>query len=110
MATDELASGPLTGLRALEFGQLLAGPFVGTLLADFGADVVKIEAPPAGDPMREWGRLRHNDRSMWWSILSRNKQSVTLNLRMQEGQRIARMLAQRADVVLENFRPGTMER
>ena len=88
-AAAELRDGPLQGIKVVEFGQLLAGPYVGTLLGDFGAEVIKIEAPPAGDPMREWGRLRHNDRSMWWSILSRNKQSVTLNLRLQEGQRIA---------------------
>jgi crotonobetainyl-CoA:carnitine CoA-transferase CaiB-like acyl-CoA transferase len=105
-----LRDGPLQGVRALEFGQLLAGPYVGTLLGDFGADVIKIEPPPAGDAMREWGRLRHNDRSMWWSILARNKRSVTLNLRLEEGQRIARRLAERTDVVVENFRPGTMER
>ena len=84
-AAAELADGPLQGIRVVEFGQLLAGPFVGTLLGDFGAEVIKIEAPPAGDPMREWGRLRHNGRSMWWSILSRNKQSVTLNLRLEQG-------------------------
>ena len=66
---------PLTGLRAIEFGQLLAGPFTGTLLGDFGADVIKIEPPGAGDAMRDWGRLRHNDRSLWWSILARNKRS-----------------------------------
>lgn len=108
MAT--LRDGPLQGVRAVEFGQLLAGPYVGTLLGDFGAEVIKVEPPPGGDAMREWGRLRHNDRSMWWSILSRNKRSVTLNLRLEEGQRIARRLVQRADVVVENFRPGTMER
>jgi crotonobetainyl-CoA:carnitine CoA-transferase CaiB-like acyl-CoA transferase len=108
--TAPLRDGPLEGLRVVEFGQLLAGPYVGTLLGDFGAEVIKIEAPPAGDPMREWGRLRHNERSMWWSILSRNKRSVTLNLRMEQGQQIARRLAERSDVVLENFRPGTMER
>jgi crotonobetainyl-CoA:carnitine CoA-transferase CaiB-like acyl-CoA transferase len=102
--------GPLSGLRAVEFGQLLAGPYVGTLLGDFGADVIKIEPPPRGDAMREWGRLRHNDHSLWWSILARNKRSVTLNLRLEEGQRIARELAAGADIVLENFRPGTMER
>jgi crotonobetainyl-CoA:carnitine CoA-transferase CaiB-like acyl-CoA transferase len=102
--------GPLSGLRAVEFGQLLAGPYVGTLLGDFGAEVIKVEPPPLGDAMREWGRLRHNDHSMWWSILARNKRSVTLNLRLEEGQRIARELATGADVVLENFRPGTMER
>jgi crotonobetainyl-CoA:carnitine CoA-transferase CaiB-like acyl-CoA transferase len=108
--TAPLRDGPLEGLRVVEFGQLLAGPYVGTLLGDFGAEVIKIEAPPAGDPMREWGRLRHNGRSMWWSILSRNKRSVTLNLRAEQGQQIARQLAERSDVVLENFRPGTMER
>jgi crotonobetainyl-CoA:carnitine CoA-transferase CaiB-like acyl-CoA transferase len=105
-----LGDGPLTGLRAIEFGQLLAGPYVGTLLGDFGADVVKIEAPGAGDAMRDWGRLRHNDHSLWWSILARNKRSVTLNLREAEGQRIAMRLCESADVVLENFRPGTMEK
>jgi len=105
-----LPDGPLTGLRVIEFGQLLAGPYVGTLLGDFGADVVKIEAPGSGDAMRDWGRLRHNDHSLWWSILARNKRSVTLNLREAEGQRIAMRLCQGADVVLENFRPGTMEK
>ncbi len=106
----ELRDGPLQGLRAVEFGQLLAGPFVGTLLGDFGAEVIKVEPPPAGDAMRDWGRLRHRDRSLWWSILARNKRSVTLNLRSAEGQRIALQLVSEADVVLENFRPGTMER
>jgi crotonobetainyl-CoA:carnitine CoA-transferase CaiB-like acyl-CoA transferase len=101
---------PLAGLRAIEFGQLLAGPFTGTLLGDFGADVIKIEAPGSGDAMRDWGRLRHNDHSMWWSILARNKRSVALNLREGDGQRIARALAADADIVLENFRPGTMEK
>lgn len=107
---ESLPDGPLQGLRAVEFGQLLAGPYVGTMLGDFGADVIKIEPPPRGDAMREWGRLRHNGQSLWWSILGRNKRSVTLNLRLEEGQRIARRLAERCDVVLENFRPGTMER
>jgi crotonobetainyl-CoA:carnitine CoA-transferase CaiB-like acyl-CoA transferase len=101
---------PLSGLRVVEFGQLLAGPFVGTLLGDFGAEVVKVEAPPGGDPMRDWGRLRHNGHSLWWSILGRNKRSVTLNLREERGQRLAMELCAGADVVLENFRPGTMER
>ena len=105
-----LEDGPLSGLRVLEFGQLLAGPYVGTLLSDFGADVVKIEAPGAGDAMRDWGRLRHNDHSLWWSVLARNKSSVTLNLREERGQEIAKRLVATADVVLENFRPGTMER
>src|SRR3954454_9023756 len=105
-----LPDGPLTGVRVIEFGQLLAGPYVGTLLGDFGADVVKIEAPGSGDAMRDWGRLRHNDHSLWWSILARNKRSVTLNLREPEGQAIAMRLCGSADVVLENFRPGTMEK
>lgn len=108
--TEGLRDGPLQGLRAVEFGQLLAGPFVGTLLGDFGADVIKVEPPPAGDAMRDWGRLRHRDHSLWWSILARNKRSITLNLRSQEGQRIGLALACEADIVLENFRPGTMER
>jgi crotonobetainyl-CoA:carnitine CoA-transferase CaiB-like acyl-CoA transferase len=101
---------PLAGLRVVEFGQLLAGPYVGTLLGDFGADVVKVEAPPQGDPMRDWGRLRHNEHSLWWSVLARNKRSVTLNLRTGRGQELARELANTADVIVENFRPGTMEK
>jgi crotonobetainyl-CoA:carnitine CoA-transferase CaiB-like acyl-CoA transferase len=110
MGGKGLEHGPLQGLEVVEFGQLLAGPYVGTLLGDFGARVVKVEPPPDGDAMREWGRLRHNDHSLWWSSLARNKQSVTLNLREPEGQEIAGRLAARADVVLENFRPGTMDR
>lgn len=109
-AGETLRDGPLQGIRVLEFGQLLAGPYVGTLLGDFGAEVVKIEPPPKGDAMRDWGRLRHNDHSLWWSILARNKRSVTLNLREAGAQRIALRLAERVDVVIENFRPGTMER
>jgi len=105
-----LTDGPLQGIRVVEFGQLLAGPYVGTLLGDFGADVIKVEPPPAGDAMRDWGRLRHNDHSLWWAILARNKRSVTLNLRSEAGQGIARQLVENVDVVLENFRPGTMER
>ena len=101
---------PLKGLRAIEFGQLLAGPFTGTLLGDFGADVIKVEPPGIGDAMRDWGRLRHKDHSLWWSILARNKRSVALNLREPEGQAIAMKLADGADIVLENFRPGTMEK
>jgi succinyl-CoA---D-citramalate CoA-transferase len=105
-----MADPPLHGLRVVEFGQLLAGPYTGTLLGDFGADVIKVEAPGDGDAMRDWGRLRHNGHSLWWSILARNKRSVTLNLREPDGQRIAKRLADTADVVLENFRPGTMEK
>jgi crotonobetainyl-CoA:carnitine CoA-transferase CaiB-like acyl-CoA transferase len=105
-----MADPPLSGLRAIEFGQLLAGPYVGTLLGDFGAEVVKVEAPGKGDPMRDWGRLRHNDHSLWWSILARNKRSVALDLRSDEGQQVARRLCESADVVVENFRPGRMEK
>jgi crotonobetainyl-CoA:carnitine CoA-transferase CaiB-like acyl-CoA transferase len=100
---------PLAGLRVLEFGQLIAGPLVGTLFGDFGADVVKIE-PPSGDAMRDWGPIRHRDRSLWWSGIARNKRSVVIDLHSPDGQRVARLLCEHADVVIENFRPGTMER
>jgi crotonobetainyl-CoA:carnitine CoA-transferase CaiB-like acyl-CoA transferase len=102
-------SGPLRRLRAIEFGQLIAGPYTGTLLADFGADLIKVE-PATGDPMREWGRLRHRGHSLWWSTLARNKRSVVINLREAAGQEVALALCRTADIVLENFRPGTMER
>lgn len=104
------AGEPLSHIRVVEFGQLLAGPYVGTLLGDFGADVVKVEPPPGGDAMRDWGRLRHNGHSLWWSVLARNKRSVGLNLRSDDGRQIAARLCDTADVVLENFRPGTMEK
>ena len=91
-------------------GSLLAGPFCGQLLGDFGAEVIKIEAPGKGDPMREWGRHRKEGRTLWWPIIARNKKSVTLNLREEEGQDLARKLISEADVLVENFRPGTMER
>jgi crotonobetainyl-CoA:carnitine CoA-transferase CaiB-like acyl-CoA transferase len=103
------APGPLGGLLAIEFGQLIAGPYVGTLLGDFGADVIKVEAPPHGDPMRVWGR-KHEGRGLWWSVLARNKRSISLNLRTPRGRELAAALCARADVVVENFRPGTMER
>ena len=106
---DSLRDGPLQGIRVVEFGQLLAGPYVGTLLGDFGAQVIKVEVPGSGDPMRDWGRLRHNDHSLWWAVLARNKRSATLNLRTERGQALARKLCAAADVIVENFRPGTME-
>ena len=93
----------------VEMGSLLAGPFCGQLLGDFGAEVVKVEAPGKGDPMREWGRHRKEGRTLWWPIIARNKKSVTLNLREAEGQELARDLVATADVLIENFRPGTME-
>jgi len=101
---------PLEGLRVVEMGSLLAGPFCGQLLADFGAEVIKIEPPGKGDPMRVWGRHRKEGRTLWWPIIARNKKSVTLNLREQEGQEIARKLISEADVLVENFRPGTLEK
>jgi len=91
-------------------GSLLAGPFCGQLLADFGAEVIKVEPPGKGDPMRQWGRHRKEGRTLWWPIIARNKKSVTLNLREEEGQDLARRLIEGADVVVENFRPGTLER
>jgi crotonobetainyl-CoA:carnitine CoA-transferase CaiB-like acyl-CoA transferase len=103
-------SGPLHGVTVVEVGQLLAGPFCGQLLGDLGADVVKLEDPGRGDPLRQWGRERPKGQSVWWSIVGRNKRSVTLDLRAPEGQDIARRLIAQADIVVENFRPGTMER
>ncbi len=100
---------PLDDIRVLELGAFLAGPFCGQLLADFGAEVIKIEPPGKGDPMREWGRHRHNGRTLWWPILARNKKSITLDLRTPEGQAVMRRLVPQCDMVLENFRPGTLE-
>ncbi|MCD6079807.1 MAG: formyl-coenzyme transferase (Formyl-CoA transferase)-like protein [Ramlibacter sp.] len=101
-------AGPLAGLKVLELGQLIAGPFAARTLSDFGADVVKIEPPGAGDPLRNW-RLLKNGTSVWWQVQSRNKKSVALDLRQPEGQDIVRKLALEADVLVENFRPGALE-
>ena len=101
--------GPLSGLRVLELGQLIAGPFAGKTLADFGADVVKIEPPGDGDPLRKW-RLLHDGTSVWWQVQSRNKRSVVLDLRTEAGRADARRLAAEADVLIENFKPGTLEK
>jgi succinyl-CoA---D-citramalate CoA-transferase len=101
---------PLQGVRVVEMGSLLAGPFCGQILGDFGAEVIKVEPPGKGDPMREWGRHRKEGHTLWWPIIARNKKSVTLNLREGEGQELARRLVETADVLVENFRPGTMER
>lgn len=105
---DATSSRPLDGIRVLELGQLIAGPFTGTLLAYFGAEVIKIE-PPGGDPIRRW-RLMNGDTSWWWYSIGRNKKSVTVDLRTDEGRNLIRRLAQRCDVLVENFRPGTLER
>lgn len=102
--------GPLAGVRVLELGQLIAGPFAGQLLGDLGADVVKVEDPSRGDPMRNWGRELPQGQSLWWSIIGRNKRSVTIDLRTEQGQELVRQLAAESDVLIENFRPGTMER
>jgi formyl-CoA transferase len=111
MANEEASgSGPLAGLRLIEMGTLLAGPFCGQLMGDFGAEVIKVEPPGQGDPMREWGREKSHGMSLWWPVVARNKKSVTLNLREAEGQAIARDLIAKADFLLENFRPGTLER
>lgn len=100
-------TGPLKGLRVIEMGQLIAGPFCGQLLGDMGADVVKIEPPGKGDPMRDWGRGEFH---LWWEVVSRNKRSVSVNLRIPEGQALARKLIAKADILIENFRPGTLEK
>ena len=102
--------GPLTDIRVIEMGQLLAGPFCGQLLADFGAEVIKCEQPGEGDPMREWGREKPYGKSLWWPVVARNKKSLTLNLRTPEGQQVLRDLVATSDILIENFRPGTLER
>ena len=109
METPNEAPKPLAGVRVLEMGQLIAGPFAGCMLAYFGAEVVKIEAPGTGDPLRNW-RVLKDGTSLWWRAMGRNKKCVTLNLREPRGREIARTLALRSDVLIENFRPGTMEK
>ena len=103
-------AGALAGLRVIELGQLLAGPFTGRLLGDMGAEIIKVEPPGQPDPLRDWGKLRYKDRSLWWPVQSRNKKCVTLNLRDAKGQEILLELVKRADVLVENFRPGTLEK
>ncbi|MDB5451778.1 MAG: L-carnitine dehydratase/bile acid-inducible protein [Caulobacteraceae bacterium] len=105
-----MTEGPLAGLRVIEMGTLIAGPFCGQILGDFGAEVIKIEDPGKGDPMRQWGRSLPMGHSPWWPVIGRNKKSVTLNLRSPEGQAIARTLIGKADILVENFRPGSMEK
>ena len=101
---------PLDDIRVVELGQLLAGPFCGQLLGDFGAEVIKVEDPGRGDPMRQWGREKPYGKSLWWPVVARNKKSVTANLRTEQGQDLVRGLLAEADVLVENFRPGTLER
>ena len=102
--------GPLAGIRVLELATLIAGPFAGRLLADHGAEVIKAEPPGTGDPLRQWGNLEKDGRTVWWPVQSRGKKLVTLDLRQPEGQRLCLDLAGRCDVLVENFRPGTLER
>jgi len=102
-----MSLGPLAGIKVVELGQLIAGPFAGKTLGDFGAEVIKVE-PPGGDPLRQW-RMLHNGTSVWWQVSSRNKHSVVLDLRTPEGRADTRALIDEADVLIENFKPGTME-
>src|SRR4051794_22852696 len=100
-------AGPLDGVRVLELGSFIAGPFAGQLLGDYGADVIKIEPPGTGDPMRRWGITRDGE-SLWWPAIARNKRSVAIDLRVARGRHIVERLIESVDVVLENFRPGRL--
>jgi succinyl-CoA---D-citramalate CoA-transferase len=102
--------GPLAGIRVVELGMLLAGPFTGRLLGDMGAEIIKVEPPGQPDPLRDWGHARYHGRSLWWPVQSRNKKCVTLNLREERGQDLLVALVAQSDVLVENFRPGTLER
>ncbi len=102
--------GPLAGVRVIELGTLLAGPFTGRLLGDLGAEIIKVEDPGRPDPIREWGKARYEGHSLWWPVQSRNKKCITLDLRSERGQELLLELVRVADVVTENFRPGTLER
>ena len=103
------STGPLAGIKVLELGTLIAGPFCARMLAEFGADVIKIESPEGGDPIRSW-RVLKDGTSLWWSVQARNKKSLTLNLKAPEGRAIARQLALEADIIIENYRPGVLEK
>ena len=107
---DDPLKGPLSGVRVIEMGQLVAGPFVGSRMADFGAEVIKVESPGRGDAMRHWGHHRYKDRSLWWPVLARNKKTISANLREKRGQDLVRRLIGQADVLVENFKPGTLEK
>ena len=107
---DDRLKGPLSGVRVIEMGQLVAGPFVGSRMADFGAEVIKVESPGRGDAMRHWGHHRYKGRSLWWPVLARNKKTISANLREKRGQDLVRRLIEQADVLVENFKPGTLEK
>jgi len=108
--TDQIPKGPLSDLKVVEMGTLIAGPFCGQVLGDFGADVVKVEDPGRGDPMRQWGRSLPKGLSPWWPVIGRNKRSVALDLRQPDGRELALALIDQADVLIENFRPGALEK
>lgn len=109
-ASPPAQRGPLAGVRILELGSIIAGPFATRMLGDFGADVIKIELPGSGDPLREWGVHRHEGRALWWSVQSRNKKLITLDVRRPAGQELCLRLLDECDVLVENFRPGTLEK
>jgi formyl-CoA transferase len=110
MVDKSFKNGPLSDLRVIEMGTLLAGPFCGQLLGDLGAEVIKVEPPGQGDPMRVWGRQKQGDPSLWWPVVGRNKKAVTLDLRQAEGQQVLKDLVAKSDFLVENFRPGTLEK
>ncbi|HEY0939830.1 MAG TPA: CaiB/BaiF CoA-transferase family protein [Steroidobacter sp.] len=110
MTEERFKNGPLSDLRVIELGTLLAGPFCGQLLGDMGAEVIKIEPPEQGDPLRVWGREKAHGKSLWWPVVARNKKSITLDLRRPEGQQVLHELVAKTDFLLENFRPGTLEK
>src|SRR6476620_9030525 len=99
-------AGPLSGIRVVELGQVIAGPFCAQVLGDLGADVIKVEPPGTGDVLRQWGKADGSGDSLWWSVAARNKRSVTVDLRTSEGQQLVRDLVTHADILVENFRPG----
>lgn len=106
---SKLSGGPLQGIRVLELGTLIAGPFASRLLAEFGAEVIKVESPKGGDPIRKW-RVLHEGNSLWWAVQARNKKSITLNLKAEQGQKILRDILAKVDILVENFRPGQLEK
>jgi formyl-CoA transferase len=110
MSVPGFQNGPLSDLRVIELGTLLAGPFCGQLLGDLGAEIIKVEPPGKGDPLRVWGREQAHGKSLWWPVVGRNKKSITLDLRQKEGQELLKSLVAKADFLLENFRPGTLEK
>ncbi|ATQ79199.1 formyl-CoA transferase [Massilia violaceinigra] len=109
MTAPPFKPGALAGIKVLELGTLIAGPFCARMLAEFGADVIKVEAPDGGDPIRQW-RILKDGTSLWWSVQSRNKKSITLNMKDERGRAIARQLALEADIIIENYRPGVLEK